>query len=272
MIPLNDTKAEEYASHIREIVTQLKKTSKKAQAENKVYIVPPEIAKEKYGGRVGETFYLFPNEAPSQEIIDAYERVKPYFGTGDDAVSFEMHLSHKQMTVMFVDGDLVIRKDRNLFIDRLTEQGLRDCVKYAKENYTIDWDNAKIFIFPYKTIYFYISDSFEVTLGGGRSDLRNPNNWFSIPFTEDFDYKEIREMCRDFVRLHPMDNDSSQEINLNMNDVMNKVAEKMAQRQTQKGAEINTQQIEPTPLSKNKGCLGVLVIMTIPLLLSLLLF
>ena len=114
MTPLKDPKAEEYALHIQEIVSQLKKTSKKALAENEAYIVPPEVAKEKYGGRIGETFYLFPNEAPSQEIIDAYEKVKPYYGTGEDAVSFEMHLSHRQMTVMFVDGDLVIRKDRNL--------------------------------------------------------------------------------------------------------------------------------------------------------------
>lgn len=204
MHPLNDPKAEEYALHIQEIVSQLKKTSKKALAENEAYRLPPEVAKEKYGGRVGETFYLFPNEAPSQEIIDAYERVKTYYGTGEDAVSFEMHLSHRQMTVMFVDGDLVIRKDRNLFIDRLTEECLRERIHYAKENYVIDWNNAKIFIFPYKTIYFFISDSFEITLGGGRSDLRNPDNWFSIPFTEDFHYKGIREKCREYVRLHPL--------------------------------------------------------------------
>ena len=65
MHPLNDPKAEEYALHIQEIVSQLKKTSKKALAENEAYRLPPEVAKEKYGGRVGETFYLFPNEAPS---------------------------------------------------------------------------------------------------------------------------------------------------------------------------------------------------------------
>ena len=43
MPPLNDPKAEEYALHIQEIVSQLKKTSKKALAENEAYIVPPEV-------------------------------------------------------------------------------------------------------------------------------------------------------------------------------------------------------------------------------------
>ncbi len=270
MTPLKDPKAEAYALHIQEIVKQLKKTSKKAKAENEAYIVPPEIAKEKYGGRVGESFYLFPNDAPSQEIIDAYERVKPYYGTGEDAVSFEMHLSHRQMTIMFVDGDLVIRKDRNLFIDRLTEQCLAERIQYAKENYTIDWDNAKIFIFPYKTIYFYISDSFEVTLGGGRSDLRNPQNWFTIPFSEDFDYKAIREQCREFVVAHPLDEDNPNVVELNMDDVLNNVAAKMAERKT-----YEEEQPEPlkeaaspsTPSPKNSGCMLIIGLILIPTLL-----
>ena len=270
MTPLKDPKAEEYALHIQEIVSQLKKTSKKALAENEAYIVPPEVAKEKYGGRIGETFYLFPNEAPSQEIIDAYERAKPYYGTGEDAVSFEMHLSHRQMTVMFVDGDLVIRKDRNLCIDRLTEDCLRERIQYAKENYVIDWEKAKIFIFPYKTIYFFISDSFEVTLGGGRSDLRNPDNWFAIPFAEDFDYKEIREKCREYARLHPLGGDNPNVVELNMDDVLNKVAEKMAQREAQKAVEEPS--VEAANSTNNKGCMGVLAILTLPLVLYWLMF
>lgn len=271
MTPLNDPKAEEYALHIQEIVSQLKKTSKKALAENEAYIVPPEVAKEKYGGRIGETFYLFPNEAPSQEIIDAYERVKPYYGTGEDAISFEMHLSHRQMTIMFVDGDLVIRKDRNLFIDRLTEDCLRERIQYAKENYVIDWEKAKIFIFPYKTIYFFISDSFEVTLGGGRSDLRNPDNWFTIPFTEDFDYKEIREKCREYARLHPLGGDNPNVVELKMDDVLNKVAEKMAQREAQNTIE-EKPSVEAANSTNNKGCMGVLAILILPLVLYWLMF
>lgn len=270
MTPLKDPKAEEYALHIQEIVNQLKKTSKKAKAENEAYIVPFEIAKEKYGGRIGETFYLFPHDAPSQEIIDAYERVKPYYGTGEDAVSFERHLSHRQMTIMFVDGDLVIRKDRNLFIDRLTEQCLRERIQYAKENYTIDWDNAKIYIFPYKTIYFYISDSFEVTLGGGRSDLRNPNNWFSIPFTEDFDYKEIREKCRDFAAAHPLDEDNPNVVELNMDDVWNKVALKMAERKANEENQPEPPKEAASPSTsspKNSGCMLIIGLILLPSLL-----
>ncbi len=254
MIPLKDTKAEEYAQHIQQLVNQLKKTSKKAIAENEAYLVPPEVAKEKYGGRVGETFYCFPDDAPSQEIIDAYERVKPYYGTGEDAVSFEMHLSHRQMTVMFVDGDLVIRKDRELHIDRLTENNLRDRIQYAKDNYNIDWNEAKIFIFPYKTTYFYISDSFEVTLGGGRSDLRNPYNWFTIPFTEDFDYSEIRRQCREFAKSRPLEEDdyTSATIKVDLSKLMD---------------EEPVKQPEPT---KNKGCMLLLGLILIPSLLLLL--
>ena len=253
MTPLKDTKAEEYAQHIQQLVNQLKKTSKKALAENEAYLVPPEIAKEKYGGRVGETFYCFPNDAPSQEIIDAYERVKPYYGTGEDAVSFEMHLSHRQMTVMFVGGDLVIRKDRELFIDRLTEECLRDRIQYAKDNYNIDWNEAKIFIFPYKTKYFYISDSFETTLGGGRSDLRNPDNWFTIPFTEDFDYTEIRRKCKEFANSRPMeDDDYTATIKVDSSKLMDKEPVK---------------QSEPT---KNKGCMLLLGLILIPSLMLLL--
>ena len=199
MIPLKDKKAEEYALYIQELVTQLKKKSKKAVAENAQYIVDGTM----YNGRIGETFYLFPDKAPSQEIIDRYEKCKPYFGTGEFAVPFEEHLSHKQMTVMFCGNDLVIRKDRGIFIERLTENNLRSGIEYAKENYVIDWDNAKIFIFPYKSIYFFISDSFESDLSG-RADTRDPNNWFNIPFTEDFDYKAIRQMCRDFEVSHPL--------------------------------------------------------------------
>ncbi|MDY6300306.1 MAG: hypothetical protein SPL96_00210 [Bacteroidales bacterium] len=254
MTPLKDNKAEEYAQHIREIVNQLKKTSKKALAENEAHLVPLEVAKEKYGGRIGETYYCFPNDAPSQEIIDAYERVKPYYGTGENAVSFEDHLSHRKMTVMFVDGDLVIRKDRELFIDRLTEECLRDRIQYAKDNYDIDWNKAKIFIFPYKTKYFYISDSFETTLAGGRSDLRNPDNWFTIPFTEDFDYSGIRRQCREFAKSRPLEDDdyTSATIKLDQSKLMGE------------------EPVKQPEATKNKGCMLLLGLILIPSLLILL--
>ena len=270
MPPLKDTKAEEYALHIQEIVSQLKKTSKKAIAENEAHIVPPEVAKEKYGGRVGETFYLFPNEAPSKEIIDAYERVKPYYGTGEDAVSFEMHLSHRQMTVMFVDGDLVIRKDRNLFIERLTETNLRDALEATKGSKQIDLANAKIFVFPYKSIDFFISDSFEPQLSG-RSDHRNPKNWITFPITDDFDYTEIRKKCREYASSHPLDGNNPNVIEINMDDVLNKVAEKMAQREAPKVVTENLSK-EATNRTNNKGCMVVLAIIMIPLMLYWLMF
>lgn len=257
MMPLNDAKAEEYALHIQEIVKQLKKTSKKALEENKAFIVPPDIAKEKYGGRIGETYYLFPNEAPTKDIIDAYERVKPY-GNGDDTTSFEMHLSHKQMTVLFFGNDLVIKKDREIFIDRLSEDSLHERILFAKENYIIDWNNAKFFIFPYNTAYFYISDSFERELGGGRSDLRNPDNWFTIPFKEDIDYGEITEKCKEYIKNKPLDNSDSTtlELNVNLNDLAKKAAEKgYIESHSKPTSETNCSNESS---SKKSGCLFVI--------------
>mgnify|MGYP000962450215 CR=1 FL=1 len=204
MIELESPLAQAYAIKIQGIVNELKKTSKKAIAEANKYLVDNDTAKREYGGRVGEQFYLFPNEAPSHEIIDEYEKTKPYFGVGENAVTFEEHLSHRQMTIIFKDNDLIIRRDRQLYIDKLTEKCLNERIKYAKDHYNIDWNNAKIFIFPYKTIYFYISDSFETTLAGGRSDLRNPDNWFTIPYSETIDYRELRKKCREYEQEHPL--------------------------------------------------------------------
>ena len=55
-----------------------------------------------------------------------------------------------------------------------------------------------------------ISDSFELPLAGGRADLRNPDNWFTIPFKEDFDsidylfklaHKQLEiEMCHKRIK------------------------------------------------------------------------
>lgn len=250
MVPIKEMNTEEYTQHIEQRINQLKKTSKKGIAENAVYLVPQEVAKEKYGGRIGETYYLFPDEAPSQEVIDANRSVTHY----GEVITFEMNLSHRGMTIMFVDGDLVIRKDRNLIIDRLSENNLRNNIQYAKENYEIDWNNAKIFLFPYKSIYFFISDSFEPILAGSRSDLHNTDNWFTIPFTEDFDYKEIRRKCKEFAKNRPLEEDdyTSATIKLDQSKLM---------------GEEPVKQPEPT---KNKGCMLLLGLILIPSLLLLL--
>lgn len=257
MMPLNDAKAEKYALHIQEIVKQLKKTSKKALEENKAFIVPPDIAKEKYGGRFGETFYLFPNEAPTKDIIDAYEKVKPY-GNNDDATTFEMHLSHRQMTIMFFGSDLVIKKDRDIIIERLSEDNLRERIQFAKDNYIIDWNNARFFIFPYNTSYFFISDSFERELCGGRSDLRNPDNWFTIPFKEDIDYDEIKEKCKEFVKNKPLDNNDPTiiELNVNLNDLAKKAAEKSSIEPYSKSASETNYSKESS--TNKSGCMFVI--------------
>lgn len=100
--------------------------------------------------------------------------------------------------------------------------------------------------------------------------MRNPDNWFTIPFTEDFDYKEIREKCREYARLHPLGGDNPNVVELNMDDVLNKVAEKMAQREAQKAVEEPS--VEAANSTNNKGCMGVLAILTLPLVLYWLMF
>ena len=226
MVPLDDRRAEEYALKIQEIVYQLKKSNKKALAENEVYLVSNEDAKAKYGGRVGEIFYVFPNEAPSQEIIDAYESVKPYYGTGLNAISFERHLSHRGMTVMFVGKDLVIRKDRIYFSDRLTEINLKNAIEKTKDSNQIDMANAKIYIFPYKSMYFFISDSFEPQFNGSTGEYRIPENWFSIPFRDDYNYKIIRQQCREFANRRPMKSVTS--IDVILDDVKKMIVRNLA--------------------------------------------
>lgn len=146
---------------------------------------------------------------------------------------------------------------------------MNERIQYAKENYEIDWDNAKIFIFPYKTIYFFISDSFEVTLGGGRSDLRNPDNWFTIPFDENINYKALREQCREFASQHPLEGDSPMVVELNMDDVMKKVAERMGERnEDQAQPESKPEPLQqPTPSAKNSGCMLLIGFILIPSLL-----
>ncbi len=247
MTPIKEMNTEEYTQQIEQRINQLKKTSKKALAENEAYLVPPEVAKEKYGGRIGETYYLFPDEAPSQELIDTNKSVG-YYG---EEVTFEMNLSHRGMTIMFVDGDLVIRKDREVIIRRLSENELKREIQYAKENFVIDWDNAKIFIFPYKSIYFFISDSFEPVFSGGKA---NPDNWFTIPYTEDFDYSEIRRKCREFAKSRPLEDDdcTSATVKLDQSKLM---------------GEEPVKRTEPT---KDNGCmllLGLILILSLLLLL-----
>lgn len=157
--------------------------------------------------RIGDIFYRFPNEAPNSLVKKSFE--KEYYGIG----SFEDFLSHRGCVIHFEENDLVIVEERFIFIERLTENNLRERIEYAKRYYQIDWNNAKIYIFPYKTMQFFISDSFERRLAGGRADLASPNNWFTIPFSNAFDYYELRGICRQFVSEHPLDinNQSTQQ-------------------------------------------------------------
>ena len=220
MVPLNDSKAEEYAEHIRVLVNQLCKTSMKGLAENELYRLEDNIAKTKYGAQNGEILYLFPNDAPSQDVIDAYEKVKPYFGEGEDSVSFEEHLSHRQMKIMFFGPDLVIKKSRNIFIQNLTEDNLRSTMSYVAEEYQMNEDNAKIYVFPYGKMEFFISESFEVN--SGRSDHRKESNWLVFPFTKDFNYRLLRQKCKEYAEQHPLEKPAISDISFDFGTMVEK--------------------------------------------------
>ncbi len=225
MVEIRDEKVQDYCIYIQELVAQLKKKSKKAVAENEQYIIPFEEAKQKYGARKSEVFYRFEGKAPSQELIDAYERAK-YQGSSEN---FEQHLSHRQMTVIFDGQDLVIKKERGIYIGRLTERDLRDYIDVTEIDNIIELDKAKIYVFPYKTIYFFISDSFEPSLSG-RSDTGNPDNWITFPFTQDFDYSEMRKTIRDYAEEHPLEEEVEHVHTINVYEIFQKVlAEKMAE-------------------------------------------
>lgn len=220
MVPLNDSKAEKYAEHIRILVNQLCKTSMKGLAENEQYRLDDDVAKAKYGAKNGEILYLFPNDAPSQDIINAYERVKPYFGEGEDRVSFEEHLSHRQMSVQFFGPDLVIKKNRNIFIQNLTEENLRGTMDFVADEYQMNEENAKIYIFPYGKMEFFISESFDVN--SGRSDHRKESNWLVFPFTMDFNYRLLRQKCKEYAELHPLQKSTEPIFSINLDEMIEK--------------------------------------------------
>ena len=159
---------------------------------------------------VGDTFYQIPNEAPSPVVRQSFDN--DIFMCNR---SLEDYLSHRGCVIHFEGNDLIIVEKRTIFIDRLTERNLRERIEYAENNYVIDWDNVRIFVFPYNTMYFYISDSFEKSLGGGRTDMANPDNWFTIPFSKDFDYLELRRICREYAQQYPLNskNDENNHIN-----------------------------------------------------------
>ena len=264
MMQLKNPIAEEYAQNIQAIVNQLKKTSKKGIAENAAYLVDADTARVKYNGRIGETFYLFPNKAPSQEVIDAFNECKPHYIDS----TFERYLSNRGMTILFFGSDLVIRKDRTIFIERLSENNLHRIIELAKERTVIDWDNAKFYIYPYKSFHFFISDSFEKEIL--RQDTADENYWFSIPFTEDFDYTEIRQMCKDFAKEHPLVEETPLEITISLDDVLKDLQTNLnTKSESEPESTLNP---EPTPAIKqnNSGCM-VLFGLLIPSLLFCLL-
>ena len=202
MVELYSDIAQEYALKIQNIVSELKRYRRKNEPPYDEHLVDEELARQRYGARTGEKYYLYPNEAPSQDIIDAYEQVKPYFGEGEDRVTFEQHLSHRGMTVFFHGKDLLIREDRHIYIQKLTEANLRSSIEVVKTEYHMNENNARIYIFPYGSMDFFISESFEKL--SGKSDHRKESNWITFPLTTDFNYILLRKECRDYAIMHPL--------------------------------------------------------------------
>lgn len=218
MVELYSEIAQEYALKIQNIVSELKRYRRKNEPQYDEHLVDDEIARQRYGARVGEKYYLYPDEAPSQAIIDAYEQVKPYFGEGEDRVTFEEHLSHRGMTVIFYGKDLLIREDRYNYMQSLTEANLRSAIDFVKTEYHMNEDNARIFIFPYGSMEFFISESFEKL--SGRSDHRKESNWITFPLTTDFNYRLLRQECRDYANLHPLEKEPIQDFSIDLEEMV----------------------------------------------------
>lgn len=218
MVELYSEIAQEYALKIQNIVSELKRYRRKNEPQYDEHLVDEETARQRYGARMGEKYYLYPNEAPSQDIIDAYEQVKPYFGEGEDRVTFEEHLSHRGMTVFFNGKDLLIREDRFNPIQKLTEESLRSSIDFVKKEYHMTDDTAKIYIFPYGSMEFFISESFEKL--SGRSDHRKESNWLVFPLTTDFNYRLLRQECRDYATLHPLEKEPMPDFSINLEEMV----------------------------------------------------
>ena len=168
--------------------------------------------------REGDIFYIFPNEAPSQDIIDDYEQYKPYYGEGEDRVTFEEHLSHRGITVFFHGKDLLLREDRYNPIHNLTEENLRSAIDFVKTKYHMNENNARIYIFPYGSMEFFISESFEKL--SGRSDHRKESNWITFPLTTDFNYRLLRQECRDYANLHPIEKEPTPDFSIDLEEMV----------------------------------------------------
>lgn len=221
MVELYSEIAQNYALKIQNIVSELKRYRRKNEPQYDEHLVDFETAKKNYGARVGEEYYLYPGEAPTQDIIDAYEKVKPYYGEGENRVTFEEHLSHRQMTVLFHGKDLLIRKDRNIFIQNLTESNLRSTIDFVMNEYQMNEDNAKIFVFPYGSMDFFISESFENL--SGRSDHRKESNWITFPLTKDFNYMLLRKKCREYAALHPLEKKEISDSSIDMEEMLKNI-------------------------------------------------
>lgn len=63
-------------------------------------------------------------------------------------------------------------------------------------------NNARIYIFPYGSMDFFILESFEKL--SGKSDHRKESNWITLPLTTDFNYILLRKECRDYAIMHPL--------------------------------------------------------------------
>lgn len=218
MVELYSDIAQEYALKIQNIISELKRYRRKNEPQYDEHLVDEEVARQRYGARVGEKYYLYPDEAPSQAIIDAYEQVKPYFGEGEDKVTFEEHLSHRGMTVFFYDKDLLIREDRYNYMQSLTEANLRSAINFVKTEYHMNEDNARIYIFPYGSMDFFISESFEKF--SGRSDHRKESNWITFPLTIDFNYRLLRQECRDYAKLHPLEKEPISDFSIDLEEMV----------------------------------------------------
>ena len=206
-----------YQQSIDEHIEGIRYGGWKAEYYKSFKLDDEEARKLKYF-REGDTFYQFPNEAPPQYIIDNYESLNSNYINDGDRITLEEHLSHRGITVFFYGKDLLLREDRYNYMRNLTEENLRNAIDFVKKEYHMNEDNAKIFIFPYGSMEFFISETFEKL--SGRYDHRKESNWLVYPLTTDFNYRLLRQECRDYAKLHPLEKEPMPDYSFNLEEMV----------------------------------------------------
>ena len=140
--------------------------------------------------RHGDTYYLVLGDAASQKVIDYVAAVYKL-----DEEQLCCNLSHRGCHVSFIDGNLLIRKERSPFctftnnaenlFNTLREQGINE------------WNNMKVYVCPFEDI-LYVTEDIKMESARFSNDV---TKWFFIPFDERCNANVIKYGCDVYYHL-----------------------------------------------------------------------